>query len=294
MGFPRMLFVHRDLVVTSVKRELRARFTGTVLYLAWPLVTPVLLFLVYYFIFTKLLAVKFGELPPEQKTAMGVFMFVGVLIWTAFGDGLIRCCSVIVDNGNLIKKLVFPAEVLPLNVVLVNLITMLFGVAVYLLAVTVTPVWYTPDPLALCWIPLLLVLQALFTYGVGMILATLQVFLRDTIQMLTVAVTVWMFVTPIFWTPELIILPHLAEGKPLETSTIYPYLGVIEANPMFHLVYAWREVLMRAEPASIFSESVLAPSMGRSVAIFGVWSVVVFAIGYAFFILAQRRFADEV
>lgn len=304
LGFPGLLIHHRDLVVTSVKRELQARFTGTVLGLAWPLVTPVFLFLVYYFIFTKLLAVKFGELPEEQKSAMGVFMFVGILVWTAFGDALIRCCSAILDNGNLIKKLVFPAELLPLNIVLVNAVTMMFGMAVYLAAVVFTPIWYAPDPLMLLWVPVLLLLQCLFTFGLGLILSTLQVFLRDTLQVLGVAVTVWMFLTPIFWTPELVMGPELAQleldnpGVPRDElvaqTEIAPYLGFIHANPMQHIVLAWRYVLMRAEPALIFEQSVLAPDLVGSIVTFALWSVGVFAIGYAFFVMAQRRFADEV
>ncbi len=309
-GFPSLLLHHRDLVMTSVKRELQARFTGTVLGMAWPLVTPVFLFLVYYFIFTKLLAVKFGELPEEQKNAMGVFMFIGILVWTAFGDALIRCCSSILDNGNLIKKLVFPAELLPLNIVLVNAVTMGFGIAIYLLVVVVSnafmevPFWYLPDPRMLLWIPVLLFLQCLFTFGVGLILSTLQVFLRDTLQILGTVVTVWMFVTPIFWTPELVMGPQLArlrsenpgvEDAALMAQTqIAPFLDFILINPMQHIVLAWRHVLMRAEPAMIFEESLLAPDLVGSILTFTVWSLGVYAVGYAFFVLAQRRFADEV
>jgi ABC-type polysaccharide/polyol phosphate export permease len=294
LGFPRTLAIYGDLISTSVKRELRGRFTGTVLGLAWPLVAPVFLFLVYYFIFTNLLQVKFGELTEEQEAAMGVFMFVGILVWTSVAESLMRCCNVIVENGNIIKKLVFPAEVLPLNVVLVNTITMLFGMAVYLLVTTLTPVWPAVRPLDLLWVPVLLVLQVLFCYGLGLFLSALQVFLRDTMQVVNILVTVWMFITPVFWTPELIMRGELEKGILPADTDMGPYLPFIQGNPTNHLVFAWRSVLMRREPGMIFDDSPIAPSLLESVATFGVWALAFFVVGYAFFILSQRRFADEV
>jgi ABC-type polysaccharide/polyol phosphate export permease len=276
LGFPKLLVTHRDLVTTSVNRELRARFTGTVLGLLWPLVHPLFMFAVYYFIFTKLLQFKMPDLPKEHESAMGVFMFVGILIWAAFADAISRGCSVIVDNGNLIKKVAFPSETLPLNVVLVAVVTMMFGVVAFLVAAFLTPIWPAPDPVVLLWIPVLLLIQIAFSYGLALILSTLYVFLRDTLQLVTILVTVWMFLTPIFWVPELI-------------GGIEPYMPLIEANPMYHLVYAWRVVLMGGEPAMAFTGDFL-PSVGTA----AVWAVAAYLVGYTFFTLARRRFADEV
>jgi ABC-type polysaccharide/polyol phosphate export permease len=277
--FPRLLAAHRDLIKTSVRRELSTRFRGTLLGWLWPLLQPVALFAVYYFIFTRLLGVKFPELPADQQQAFGVFMFVGLVIWAAFAEAVMRGTNSIVDNGNLIKKLSFPSEVLPLNVVLVSHVTMLFAVAVFLLACYLTPAWIAPDA-HLAWAPLLFVLQIFFTYGIALFLSALQVFLRDTAQLMQVLMTIWMFGTPIFWTPEVIPNPE---------ETIGPFLGLVEANPMFSLVYAWRVALMSAEPALVLSADP-APHVAR----LALWAVGAFVLGYGFFILAQRRFADEV
>ncbi len=279
LGFPRMLVEHRDLIQTSVKRELQARFTGTALGWFWPLLHPLFLFAVYYFIFSKLLQVKFGELPPEQQQAFAVFMFVGVVVFSAFAEALNRGTNCIVENGNLIKKLAFPSEVLPLNVALVGMVTMVFGILIFVLAAFATPVWMPPGP-KLVWIPLLMLLQLVFTYGILLFVSSLQVFLRDTLQVITVLVTVWMFATPIFWAPELI---------PNYEVELAPYMPYIKANPMFHLVYAYRDVLMSAEPHQVFNHH-----MPTSVGIFALWAFGVFLGGYAFFALCQRRFADEV
>jgi hypothetical protein len=204
----------------------------------------------------------------------------------------------------------------------VNIVTMMFGVAMFLLGTFTTSVWAAPG-IELLWIPVLILLQALFTYGLVLILATMQVFLRDTMQVVSIAVTVWMFLTPLFWVPEAI--PQIAQ-----------YQGFIEANPMNHLVYAWREVLMgvqgvlgevlnytnglaipdhngklleeinrlisegmtmEAARASVGPDLVplqMTHDLIDSVRIFTYWAVGMFVIGFSFFSLAQRRFADEV
>lgn len=306
VSFPLTLVRHRDLIQSSVKRELATRFQGTLLGFLWPLVHPLFIFAVYYFIFTKLLSFKMPNLQPGQESAMGVYMFIGVLVWAAFGESIGVGCNVIVDNGNLIKKLAFPSEILPLNVVFVNIVTMLFGVVMYLVGTLTTPIWEVPGAL-LMWVPVLLVLQILFTYGLVLILSTLQVFLRDTAQFVAIGVTVWMFLTPLFWVPEAI-------------PQIGPYQLWIEANPMNHLVFAWREVMMgvsgiltevlhytndmaildhNAKVAAGGEGVILTPlamthNLVDSVRIFSIWAVSTFVVGYSFFIIAQRRFADEV
>ncbi len=287
-SFPKLLVRHRDLITTSVRRELAARFSGTLLGWAWPLVTPILMFAIYFFIFTQLLSVKFGDLPEDQKSAMGVFMFVGILIWTAFGESVVRCTGVIVDNGNLIKKVAFPTEVLPLNQVLVALVSMVFGVVAYIAVTWITPlfglhIWEPPQWTALLWALVLMPLQVMFTYGFGLMLGTLQVYLRDTLQVVTVGITVWMFATPIFWTPELIIREDGTRGLPDQ------WAWVLDANPMYHLVYSWRDVLMSREPAMVFHQPI-----ETSIITFAYWAVGSFVVGYTFFLLARRRFADEV
>jgi len=336
VSFPRTLVRHRDLIHSSVKRELATRFQGTLLGFLWPLVHPLFIFAVYYFIFTKLLSFKMPALPPGQESAMGVYMFIGVLVWAAFAESVGVGCNIIVDNGNLIKKLAFPSEILPLNIVLGNIVTMLFGVAMYLAGTAATPIWEVPGVLLL-WMPILLLLQILFTYGLVLILATLQVFLRDTAQMVSIGITVWMFLTPLFWVPEAI--PQISK-----------YVPWIQINPMNHLVFAWREVLMNVsgvlttvqdsvngntiyqanealsragfsperllsfdnpsteaiqrtnellgqiEPPTnvVVTQLHLSHDLVQSVGIFGIWAVGLFVVGFCFFIMAQRRFADEV
>jgi len=286
VSFPARFVAHRDLVMTSVKRDLEARFKGTVLGWMWPLVHPLFLFAVYYFVFTELLQVKMPGLPDDKKAGMGVFMFVGITVWATIAETLNRGANVIVDNGNLIKKLAFPSEILPLNVTLVGLVTQLFAVGVFVVACFATPLWPAPGP-ALAWLPVLLVLQCLFTYGLALLLAALQVFLRDTVQLVGILTTVWMFVTPLFWTPA-VLPPKIAS-----------YLPLVEANPAYHLIQAWRIALMgeiHVPPNEYIlgGYAVRAGAIPAHLSVFVFWALGAYLLGFVFFVRTQRRFADEV
>ncbi len=288
VGLPRLVRGQRDLVLTTLKRDLSARFQGTLLGWAWPFLQPLFLFAVYFFIFTELLQFRMPDLPEDQKAGMGVYMFCGMIAWGAFAETLARGTSVIVDNGNLIKKLAFPSELLPLNAVLAALVMSLFAVSSFLAAACLTPVWPAPGP-ALLWLPVILFLQALFTYGFLLFLSTLHVFLRDTAQVVAMVITVWMFLTPVFWVPELL-------GDKVER-----YLPLIHANPAYHLVSAWRGALMGDvvipqgdELHRVLLHPVSVAAIPGHVGVFALWALGAYCIGYAFFVNSQRRFADEV
>jgi lipopolysaccharide transport system permease protein len=281
---PWLVAQHWDLVRTTLKRDIAARFQGTVFGWAWPVLQPLFLFGIYFFIFTEILQQRLGDLPEDKKALMGIYMFTAMLAWSALSESLARGTTVIVDNGNLIKKLVFPAELLPLNVVLASLTVMLFGIGIFVLATLLTPIWHAPGP-AILWLPVLLLLQGLFLYGLVMFLATLQVFLRDTAQIMGMLTTMWMFLTPIFWIPELL-------GEGLE-----PYRALLEGNPAYHMVSAWRGALMGdvVVPAGQrVMEPVLVARIPEHLGTFALWALATYALGYTFFTFSQRRFADEV
>jgi ABC-type polysaccharide/polyol phosphate export permease len=283
--FPALLARHRDLVSTSLRRELAARFHGTVLAWAWPFLQPLLLFGVYYFIFTELLGVKMPNLPDDQKAAMGVYMFVGMVPWSVIGETLSSGTRAIVDNGNLIKKLAFPAELLPFNVVLASMTTMLCGIAMFVLAAVATSIWPAPG-WGLLWVPAIFAVQLVFVYGLVLLLSTLHVTLRDTLQIVVMWSTIWMFLTPVFWVPEI-----MGEG-------LKPYLPILEANPALHMVQAWRGALMGDVPVALPTGELVHPVSQAAVPghllVLACWAVGTYVVGYVLFLLLQRRFADEV
>lgn len=283
LRLPWLVRANIDLVRTSVRRDISARFQGTLLGWAWPVLQPLFLFAVYYFIFSELLQQRMPNLPEAQEAGMGVYMFCGMMPWAVLAESLGRGTAVIVENGNMIKKLAFPSEILPLNVVLVSQVMMLFAVAIFVLATWATPVWPAAG-WSLLWVPVLVLVQGFFCYGLVLLTSTLHVFLRDTGQIVGMVTTVWMFLTPIFWVPEL--LPGSER-----------YIGLIHGNPAYHMIAAWRGALMGDVTIPLESE-VLTPVSSAAIpghlAIFLLWTLGVYALGYGFFVLSQRRFADEV
>ncbi|MCE9593528.1 MAG: ABC transporter permease [Planctomycetes bacterium] len=274
---PRVLFERRELLIAGVRRDLGARFSGTVLGRVWPLVSPLLLFGVYYFLFTRIFGFRLEGLDPERRGAMGVYMFVGALAWTGFAEGVTRASTVLVENGTLIKKLAFPSELLPLQVVLASAVTQLIGFGVFAVVATVASFWPAPG-VALLWIPVILALQLAFTYGLALLVSAANVFLRDVASGLSLVMTVWMFATPVFWMPVREVLPAIG-----------PWLPWIERNPLYSLCYAWRAVWMSSAPTVAFPHTI-----GSELLAFAPWAVGAYVVGATCFALVKRRFADEV
>ena len=111
----RQLFRYRALIQSLVARELKARYRGSVLGFVWSFVNPLLLLLIYSFVFTKVMPPAPGSPRPEP---FALFMFCGILPWTWFSSSLIESSNVLITGGNLIRKVLFPAEVLPIVTVL--------------------------------------------------------------------------------------------------------------------------------------------------------------------------------
>lgn len=277
IGLSARLVRHRDLILTGVARELSARFRSSLLGFLWPLITPLFLFGVYYFIFTRFLGLRLPNASADAAPGLGVYMFTGTLVWTAFAESLSRAAGTIVDHRGLIQRTAFPAEILPLHCVLVSLVTMSLGVVVFVLVAGLTPVWTMPGA-ALAWVPLILLLQVVMTYGLACFVAAANVFLRDTQPLLALCLCVWMFATPVFWVPSTAILPGIGEWLPW-----------IEMNPLHHLLYAWRAVLMSSQPAVCFPHPIQA-----SIAPLALSAGAFFIAGYGAFAAAQHRFSDEV
>jgi len=279
VGWPAVVARRWDLVAVSVRRDLQARFRGTLLGFAWVLAHPLLLFAVYAFVFTELLGVRLAAGEGVPAGSMGVYMFTGTLCWSAFADAVQRSTSCIVEGRNLVQKVRFPAELLPLEVGLSSLVTLAAGVAAFTLFTGVSAAWPAPGLELLAWGPVLLLLQLLFTTGLGLALSAIHVVWRDTLPLVGVALTVGMLATPVFWVPSPEVLPGIERRLPL-----------VEATPPHHLVRAWREVLLGGEPALAFARG----SLGESVRYVALWAVGAFVLGSLVFFRQQPQLADEV
>ena len=259
----RHLLRYRALIQSLVARDLKARYRGSLLGFFWSFVNPLLLLLVYSFVFTVVLP---GAHPPELEP-FALFMFCGILPWTWFSSSLLEAANVLIAGGNLIRKVLFPAEVLPVVTVLAGLVHFCFGLpilAAFLVYYNV-PVGGTD----LLWFPVVVLIQLMLTLGLALLLSALAVHFRDIRDLLANLLTLWFFATPIIYA--------LSQAPP----AVRRFLNL---NPFTHLAVAYQEVLFTAGP---FTE------WPRLLAV-GAASLGVVAIGYAVFDRLRDTLAEEV
>ncbi|NEP01151.1 MAG: ABC transporter permease [Symploca sp. SIO2E9] len=191
------------LLQTLVRRNLEARYKGSVLGNLWPLLNQLSQLLIYTYVFSIVLNVKLSlkGLPTDNSITFGLWLFAGLLPWIAFTGGLMQSAGSVVEQPNLVKKVVFPLELLPLVPVLSAFIESLLGLValVVLMSVSSQTLHVTLILLPLVWLP-----QLLLTAGLGYLTAGLTVFLRDIPQVLGVVLNLWFYLTPIVYPASLI------------------------------------------------------------------------------------------
>ena len=216
------LIHHRTLIMTLVLRELRARYRGSFLGFLWSFLNPLLLMLVYVLVFSVYLRV------PQANYA--VFLFVGLLPWLWFSSSLGHATGVIVGGGALVKRVLFPAEVLPLVSVLSNMVNFLLSLPLLFLFLFLFGRPVTPWAASL---PLLLAIQLLLTVGLALPLAALNVHLRDVEQILGNLLILWFFLSPVLYP---------ASTVPAAFRRLY-FL-----NPLAGLIQGYRDILFDGQP----------------------------------------------
>src|SRR3954447_15885861 len=149
------------LIQSLVARELKARYRGSVLGFFWSFINPLLLLLVYSFVFTYVLENKVEGIQPYA-----LFMFCGILPWTWFASSLTEAAGSLITGGNLIKKVLFPAEVLPIVSVLTNMVHFFLGLPI--LGAFLIAYRHYPRPESLLWFPVAVLIQLVFTIALGL------------------------------------------------------------------------------------------------------------------------------
>lgn len=257
------LFRYRGLIQTLVARDLKARYRGSVLGFFWSFVNPLLLLLVYSFVFTVIMP----QMHPEEIRPYGLFFFCGILPWTWFSSSLTESANVLISGGNLIKKVLFPAEVLPIVSVLANMVHFFLGLPI--LGAFLIYYQRPLDPVELLWFPVIVAVQLLFTTGLALLLSALTVHFRDIKDLLGNLLTLWFFSTPIIYSMDM---------APEE------FRWVLNLNPMTHIVISYQEVLFHVGPHGHW----------KWLLALGAASVVVFLVGYFIFDRLRDSFAEEV
>jgi ABC-type polysaccharide/polyol phosphate export permease len=232
----RELYQYRELVRNLVVRDLKVRYKNSVLGILWSLLNPLLMTLVFTIVFTLMI-------PNGDQPYYPVFFMCGFLPWRFLASSVSGATGTIVNNSNLIKKVYFPREILPISDVLSNLVNFLLAMVVLFAMIFVVQIKLTP---AVLMLPLIILAQLMFIAGLALILSTANVFYRDTQHILEVVLQAWFFLTPIFY--PITILPDSAE---ILGMTINIQLWVRRLNPMASLIASYRDVLYRGVPTGL-------------------------------------------
>jgi lipopolysaccharide transport system permease protein len=254
---PHLTIYLRDLLRELVARDMKLRYKGSLLGIAWSLLNPLAQLLVFGFIFRFVL--------PLNIPNYTAFLFSGLLVWSWFQSSLFSATTTIVDGRSLIKRPGFPAAILPVVTVMSNLVHFLLALPVLLLFLVITGV---PLHGTILLLPFVILIQGLFILSLAYFLATFHVTFRDTQHLVGVVLLLFFYLTPIFYDASIV---------PEKYQLIY------RLNPILHIMDAYRAILIRGElPATV-------PML-----LLTAVSTILLLLGYRTFINASYAFVEEL
>jgi len=218
------LWHYRGFILGSVKREFQARYRNSLLGAAWTVINPLAMIAVYTLVFSQVMRSKLPGI--DNQFAYSIYLCSGILTWGFFSEIVSRLLNTFLENANLLKKISFPRLCLPVIVVMTASINfaIIFGLfSIFLIALN-----SFPGTVFLAVIPVL-VLQVLFSVGLGVSLGVLNVFFRDVGQLFGVVLQFWFWLTPVVY--PLDILPQSIQR-------------FIKFNPMTNLINAYHDILV--------------------------------------------------
>ncbi len=206
------------------RRDFKGRYAGSALGFLWSFVQPLWSLALFTFLFSTVMKISPGI--GERTDNFAIFLFCGLLPWMALQEGITRATTAITDNSGLVKKMSFPSGLLVLAVVLAALLHEVIAAGLFLVILAVT------GHLTLSGLPVLLIaipLQIALTVGLGFLVASVHVFVRDTAQIISMLMMGWFYLTPIVYPMELVP---------------YHFRPIMEVNPLTVLVTLYREAFL--------------------------------------------------
>jgi ABC-type polysaccharide/polyol phosphate export permease len=255
-GFVQILS-YRDLLKNLVSRDFKTRYKRSYLGILWSLLNPLLIIMVYTLAFDYIMKIRVKNFP--------MFFMCGYLPWSYLAASLSASLTSLSDSGYLIKAVYFPREILPLSTILSCLIHFLITfifVFPFLILFGYFPKWVVFS------LPLIILLQSLFIFGLSLFLSSIHVFFRDLRYILDVILMAWFWLTPIAYSASLI--PE-------------KFLFFYKLNPMTLFVTAYREVLLNGV--------LLEPKYWMAILLATAGSLV---LGYLSFLRIRKRLAEEI
>ena len=254
---------HRSLIAQMVKREVVGRYRGSVMGLLWSFLNPLLMLIVYTFVFSVVFKAKWSTGGDETKADFALILFVGMIVHGIFAECVNRAPRLILDNVNFVKKVVFPLEILPWVALGATLFHALVSIAVWAIFFLLIKGYL---PWTVVFLPLVALPLVVLTMGLAWFLAATGVYLRDVAQTTGILTTVLMFLSPIFYPAS-----ALPEG----------YRSLLHLNPLTFLIEQARAVLVWGQLPNF-----------AGLALYSLAAVAFALLGLAWFQKTRRGFAD--
>ena len=257
MNIFKKIYNYRELLKTNVKKEIRGRYKNSFLGILWSFLNPLLQLLVYSVIFGALLAGGDETYP--------IYICVALIPWTYFTTAITQSSFTIIGNGDIIKKVYFPREILPISVVTSGAVNFVISTIIILAFVIFSGIglsWY------IVLYPFILLIQYILLLGIGFIVSSVTVYFRDLEHIIGVVLMAAFYATPIVYNIDQ--LPHTLQV-------------LVNLNPMTHLINAYRDIFYYHQ----------IPNMEMLLALLGI-SLVLTVIGYFIFKKLQKGFAEEL
>ena len=252
------LYEYRQMIYGLVRRELRGKYKGSVLGFLWTFINPLLQLLVYTLVFSVIMR--------SDIATYYIFLFVALVPWIFFSTAIQGGSTSIINSADMVKKIYFPREVLPISCVISAFVNMFFSFIVVFIVLLVTG--FGINFTALLYMPIVMVVELIFSMGIAMIVAGLTVYFRDLSYILNIVTMAWQFLTPVMYP---------AEWVPEQLMPIW------KMNPLTPIIDAYRDILYYK----------VAPELDTLIqaTVIGILFII---IGYIAFRKMQRGFAEEL
>ena len=252
------LWHYREMIISLVKRDLKGRYKGSVMGFLWTMINPLLQLAVYTFVFSVIM--------PSGVERFYLFLFVALVPWLFFSTCLSTGTTVIFAQQEMVKKIYFPRQILPISFTISQFVNMLLSFVVIFIVLIFSGIKFNFKVLA-C-LPIIMLVQFILCLGITFVVSALTVYLRDLEYILSIISMAWMYLTPILYPIE-----NVPEA----------YRGICYINPMTSIIVAYRDILYSSK----------VPEMGTLViAVF--MGILLLAIGLVSFEHLQRHFAEEL
>jgi lipopolysaccharide transport system permease protein len=220
----RGVWAYRYFILSSIRNDLVIRFYRSRLGATWMIIHPLVMVAIYAFILSAVLGARLPDI--EHRYSYAIYLTAGILAWTLFSDVVSRCLNLFIENGNLLKKIVFPKVALPLIAVGSALVHNLFLFAAILGVFAILGFW---PGVTILWVPVLTVITVMLATGVGLVVGAMNVFMRDLGQVVPVVLQLAFWFTPILYPIQ--IVPE-------------PVRDLLALNPLVPLVGSYHHVLV--------------------------------------------------